>query len=242
MIGLLSLLWGGALKVIGGLFTFFTTKPGIYVGLILIGLGALWYANHRGYNSGVAYQKSLEAAMLAAAQKVAASDQKKRDDISKAIELKWAHDHPQIVTITNTITKEIPAHVPPQVDHQYPVPCGLVRLWDASVLSTDPGNLPYPTGLSDDSTCPVTASVLAQAGVTAIGQYKIVSAQLIALQDWVRAEQNLKLGMTQPVELYLDAVQPPRQLSDLSAVIYQHKHDPAQMVAFIDHDADNSNW
>lgn len=64
-LSILSLIWGGFTKFLGVLFTFFTTKPGVYIGIALLLLAALWYANHHGYNSGLAFQKQADETQFA---------------------------------------------------------------------------------------------------------------------------------------------------------------------------------
>ena len=119
------------------------------------------------------------------AQQLAAADQARRDKISHDADVAYAFNHQKIVTVTHTIIEKVPVYVTQKIDATYPVPCALVRVWDAAVLSTSPDALSYGPGLADDKTCPVSASALANAGVKAIRSYTETSDQLISLQDWI---------------------------------------------------------
>lgn len=61
----------------------------------------------------------------------------------------------RIVTRYVTLTKEIPAHVPPSSPC---VPWGVVRLHDAAVLGVDPSTLQAPAGQPDDACSDVSPS------------------------------------------------------------------------------------
>lgn len=119
------------------------------------------------------------------AQNLARADQVKRDKITHDADVAYATTHEKIVTVTQTIVQKVPYVVTPKIDATYPVPCALVRVWDAAVLNASPDALSYGPGLADDKACPVSASALANAGVKAIRAYAETTDQLSALQDWV---------------------------------------------------------
>lgn len=190
--GVVSIIWAVISGGIGRLFTFFTTKPGIYVLAAILVLGAFWYTHHSGYNQGVTHQKQDEAKRIAAAQAVARIVQAKRDKITHDADVKYATEHQRAVTVTEYITREVPKIVTLEIDRKFAVPCGLVRVWDAAALSTSPSTLSYPAGGADDQACPITASTLAETGVFVIRKYIETSGQLVALQDWVTAQSGVK--------------------------------------------------
>jgi hypothetical protein len=115
-----------------------------------------------------------------------------RDKVSHDADVKYAESHQKIVTLTNTIIREVPAHVSEKVDRDFPVACGVIRVWDAATLGVSADQLPLPAGKSDDSTCPVKASALAQSGAAAIRGYAEISNQLTSLQDWAKDEGAVK--------------------------------------------------
>lgn len=190
---IVSLIFGWLKGFISAAFTFLTTKPGVYILIAGIVVGTGWYLHHSGYSSGVSDQatkdKLAHDAEVVAAYKAGTLIQAKQDKVTHDADVAYAVNHPKIVTVTQTIIKEVPAHVTPQIDAAFPVPCGAVRVFDAAALSADIDALPYPTGLNDAAACPIKASVLASAGASAIRAYIELSDQLVALQDWVTAQQ-----------------------------------------------------
>jgi hypothetical protein len=83
--------------------------------------------------------------------------------------------------------EEIPQHVTPQMDHDYPVPCGFVRVFNAATH----GPIPDPTGCPDDAPSDVALSAVGEVQTQNAGQYDQVAGQLRALQDWVRQQQQV---------------------------------------------------
>jgi len=83
---------------------------------------------------------------------------------------------------------EVPVHVTSQVDRDFPVPCGFVRVFNAATH----GPIPDPASCPDDAPSGVALSEVGQAESENAGQYDAVSDQLRALQDWVRQQQRVR--------------------------------------------------
>lgn len=171
-------------------------KYGIIV-LVSMGIGS-WGGYKVGYHYGHKEVEALQAQLLAEqtakikAIQAAVAKQLAADKITHDADVAYAESQQKLVTVTKTIIKEVPVHVTAQTDASYPVPCGLVRVWDAAVLGVSADALPLPAGKSDDSACPVKASVLASAGTDAIRKYIETSNQLVALQGWISSQEKLK--------------------------------------------------
>ena len=80
---------------------------------------------------------------------------------------------------------EVPIHVTVQVDHDYPVPCGFVRVFNAATH----GPIPDPASCPDDAPSGVAFSEVGRVESENAGQYDAIADQLRALQDWVRRQQ-----------------------------------------------------
>ena len=95
----------------------------------------------------------------------------------------------RIITVTRTITKEIPLVITPAIDRGYPLSVGFVRLWNASALGVDLPDAGYAPGLANDATAPTPASSFAGTFVASNGNARANAEQLAALQAWVRTTQ-----------------------------------------------------
>src|SRR4051812_18991253 len=76
----------------------------------------------------------------------------------------------------------------PEVDRDYPVPCGFVRVFNTATH----GPVPDPAGCPDDAPSDVALSAVGEVETENAGQYDQVAEQLRALQDWVRQQQQVK--------------------------------------------------
>lgn len=177
-------------KIVGGLFSFFTTKPGCYVGIALLVIGAAWVTDHRAYNRGIAFQEQDEATRVAAATAKALADgivfQVKLDKGLSAAADKAGFLRGKAQAQTIYIKGKVPDYVTAKTDVTFPLPCGLIRLHDAAALGVDPETLGNPAGLADDAACPVKASALASLIVDNYGLDHEKDAQIIGLQDLAR--------------------------------------------------------
>lgn len=95
----------------------------------------------------------------------------------------------EIRTITRTIVKEVPRYVPQAADDRCIVPAGFVRLHDAAAAGVPP--VPDPAGQSNGAAPGVALSDVAAVVADNYGTALETSAQLVALQDWIRAQQAL---------------------------------------------------
>lgn len=166
--------------------------PGGKAKLIAIGVAAIALVAATAWLTAQVYKGRIEAmkADYAKAETEAVRRALELQQAQAAIDLKAAVDEAraqrEIVTVTETITKEIPVHVP--VASKCPVTVGFVRVLDAAVLGVAPGSLSLPAGKSDESCADVDPRTLAL-NITA--NYRAVceanAQQLTNLQAWVRA-------------------------------------------------------
>lgn len=190
MLGLLPV-WSGIKAFFSAALDFFSKPPGIYIAGALLVLAAIWYSGHRGYDRGAADAAAHQSLLDAAARQLAiAKAAQKQKDLDQGMIA--AADHAgflrgQSQTRTITITREVPVYVTQQTDQLYPLPCGLLRLHDAAAIGVDPASLDNPSGLADGAACPVKASDLAAVVVWNYGLDHEKDAQIVGLQDLVRA-------------------------------------------------------
>lgn len=195
MFGLDLPLWllgalGVGKKIISGLFTFFTTKPGVYVGIMLLLISSGWWLHHSGVAQGKREQQQqdiiVEAQARAAAIAGALVKQRFVDQglITAADHAGFLRGKAQARTIT--LTKEVTKYVTAETDRAFPVPCGVVRLHDAAALGVAAADLGNPAGLADGDPCSVKASDLAATVIGNYGLYHEAEAQIAGLQDLAR--------------------------------------------------------
>lgn len=84
--------------------------------------------------------------------------------------------------------EEVLLHVTPEIDRDYPVPCGFVRVFQSATH----GPIPDPAGCPDDATSAVTLSAIGHVETENAGQYDQLAEQLKALQEWIRQQQQVK--------------------------------------------------
>ena len=142
--------------------------------------------------------------------------QAQEEGISLSAAVAEAQAQQKIVTVTQTITKEVVRHV---TDHSDCITYGLVRVLDAGTNGVDPDTLALPAGKSDDACAPVTASSLATGVLNNYGLARANAEQLNALEAWVTATtQASHAGSTRAgatvsgaagTPLHLHAVAPP---------------------------------
>jgi hypothetical protein len=184
-------IFGGIGRFFTALFTFFTTKPGVYLLALLLVFVFVWQVNDRAYNRGV--DVTVAAATLAqakaetAAYKAGALAQYNVDANVQAIAEKAAAAREAALEKTIANLKRITAYVTPETDRLFPVPCGLYRLLHAAEDDdADPASVNLPAGLRDEDACPITASDLADNGLAVIGYDHDLEAQVAELQELAR--------------------------------------------------------
>ena len=84
--------------------------------------------------------------------------------------------------------QEVTQHVTPEIDHDYPVPCGFVRVFNGATH----GPVPDPAACPDDTASGIALSAVGQTETENDGQYDQIAGQLMALQDWVRQQQAVE--------------------------------------------------
>lgn len=90
--------------------------------------------------------------------------------------------------VYRTIIERIPVHVTPEIDRDYPVPVGFVRVHDAAAAGSAPA-LPDGAGQPDNAPSGVALSAVAD---TVVGNYAVCNddrARLIGWQDWYRQQK-----------------------------------------------------
>ena len=103
-----------------------------------------------------------------------------------AISRSFAQDLENQSVITRTIIKEIPVHVGSRSNARYPLPYGVVRVYDAAVLGVAPSALPLTSGRTDDSPAPVETSALAENAAENFAACRANDEQLTMLEKWVQ--------------------------------------------------------
>lgn len=204
-----ALLWSGLGKLFMGLFNFFTTKPGCYLGIALLVLAAFWYTDHRAYQRGYDVHAQEEAGRIADAQLAAyqagIERQKglQRGLMAAAWRAGWLRGKAKANTIT--LTKEVPVYVTAETDRLFPVPCGLLRVHDAAAQGVTAASLGDRGCGPDGAPSLVKASELGQLIVENYGLDHEKDATILGLQDVVRTlvkAMGATLEITQiPVEV-----------------------------------------
>lgn len=151
----------------------------------LIGAGGSWKAR-----DWMAAEAALEEARAdaKAAARVAAQTQAAAvitEDVGTAVETARAETR----IVYRTITERIPVYVTPEIDRDYPVPVGFVRLHDAAATGSAPA-LPDGAGQPADTPSGVPLSAVAD---TIVGNYASCTddrARLIGWQDWYRQQRE----------------------------------------------------
>lgn len=129
--------------------------------------------------------ETAERVALVQAQQIQAA----QAQVSVAAGVTEAKAQVVIRTVHDTQIKEIPVYVTPQTDRSFPMPWGLVRVFNAGALGVEPAAISLPAGQSDDAASPVTASRLGAALTDNDTACHANSEQLDGLQAWVRAER-----------------------------------------------------
>lgn len=130
------------------------------------------------------------------AQRLAREDQEERDELSKVAAVNAALAQKQIEYVTNTIIREIPNEITPEINSAFIVPYGLVRSHDAAASRNSFYALPNPTGRDNDSPAESIATMSRIAAVQAdnYGVCHSVAQRLIAAQKWIRDQENIVLS------------------------------------------------
>ena len=112
----------------------------------------------------------------------------RRGQITFDVDMKFERVRLADAEATRKRQEEIPQHVTPEIDRNYPVPCGFVRVFNAATH----GPIPDPAGCPDDAASDVALSAVGQVETENAGQYDQIADQLRALQDWIRQQQQVR--------------------------------------------------
>lgn len=132
-----------------------------------------------------------QANAVVAAQAIAAQHQAEADRITHDADVSNAAAHQKIITVTQHIIQKVPQYVTPQTDARFPLPCGFIRLHDASALGVEPSEISLPANNVDGDKCPVTTS---DAGSIIAANYALALGWRADLQTWEKwyADQAAK--------------------------------------------------
>ncbi len=123
--------------------------------------------------------------------------QKAEDAVSLAAAVSEASAQQKIVTVTNTIVREVPSHVP--ANTKCPVTVGFVRVLNSTIVQgTGSPGFTFAPGQPDDACAPVDPRTLA---INIVGNYAAALAnaeQLTALQKWVQDTLDTRKRILQP--------------------------------------------
>jgi hypothetical protein len=84
--------------------------------------------------------------------------------------------------------EEVKQHVTPEIDRDYPVACGFVRVFNTAAH----GPIPDAARCPDDAASGIALSTVGETETRNDGQYDQIAEQLRALQDWVRRQQAVR--------------------------------------------------
>lgn len=101
---------------------------------------------------------------------------------------KYIHDVQIVREKGNTIIKKVPVYVTVKDDAACTINAGFVSLWNDSNSLRVSGT----SGQSNDSSSSVILSDVAAQHVTEANLYHETEVQLVALQDWIRRQQQVK--------------------------------------------------
>lgn len=147
----------------------------IYGALALALLAVAWV---HGYGRGTIKLYEYQAAQAKAAVPIIV----KQGATTERIVVKYRDRAAKVVTVTQTIEKEVVRYVPPAADVVLPVGWGLLH--DAAAA----GAVPQPPEGVDVAAPGVAASVAIKGVVGNYGACRQTAVQLEALQEWIRSQ------------------------------------------------------
>lgn len=157
--------------------------------LTVASFGGGFYLEKRLAASTIAEMKLADAqAKVAAVQAVSAATQA-QDKVVMDAAVAEAQSQQQVVNHTVYITKEIPAHVPPDSSCHVPT-YGLVRLLNAAATGTSLGDIAAPASEPDAACAPISWDQFAADIADDYGAGRANSEQLNALESAVIAIHN----------------------------------------------------
>lgn len=171
-----------------GLSSLYTTLIGGAL-LAIASFGGGFYLEHRLAASTIVEMKLADAQAQVAAVEAVTATTKAQDKAALDAAVAEAQAQIKVVTVTHTITKEIPAHVPPDSSCHTPT-YGLVRVLNAAATGSALGDQPAPAGQPDDACAPISWDQFAAAVADDYGAGRQNAEQLNALEASVVAIHN----------------------------------------------------
>jgi len=169
--------WGKSL--FDAALTFFSRPPGSYIGIAIAFALSLWWFGQHEFNKG--HLAAVVEAQNAAKPIIAKQGEITREVVTKYVTVKAQDEAKTIIRI-----KEVPIHVTEKADAACTLPLGFVRVFNDAAH----GPVPPAAAGTDDAPSGVALSEVAQAAVQNSGEYDLLAAQMMALQDWVRLQQK----------------------------------------------------
>lgn len=142
-----------------------------------VGLAVGWQACHR-WDAGSQVKAAEHVAVVAT----------KQGAVNTAVATQQQAVQDRIVYQTRTLIKEVPIAITPQIDHDFRLPVGLIRVHDAAVLGRDLSQIPLAAGESDGDASAVTPSAAGTILAENAGSCRAAYATLANLQDWNRQQ------------------------------------------------------
>jgi hypothetical protein len=166
---ILSLVDAGFKAVGSAIWGFISKPPGTYIACVLALVAGVWWWGHHQYNAGVADNEAAhQAVQLVVDNKITVANIGLADAVAassaKALTDMLAADRHLNDLLTLQLS-EVFEHVTADIDKRYPLPCGLIRMWDAGALAVSPSSLPTTQCGPDDAVAPTKASDLANAAL-----------------------------------------------------------------------------
>lgn len=154
-------------RFLAGVLQFCSRPPGSWLVSALAVLLLVVGIYYKGLWDGDARTEArFAAADLAAHQTISLAGTSLQGDLKALDSSLNAHlevGRERIVYVTKTLQAEIPAHVTPKVDANYPVSCGLVRMHDGALFAVSAASLDPAACGPDDGSAKTKASDLAGA-------------------------------------------------------------------------------
>ncbi len=142
-----------------------------------------------GVGQGVSREKAAQAKRDSAALKAVMKREARAEAITARVADNLTRETVRIETVTQTLIKEVPVHVPPAADARCVVPVGFVRLHDAAAAS----EVPVTAGGSLEADSGVALSAVAETVALNYGDAHAWRAEVIAWRTWY-AEQAKAWG------------------------------------------------
>lgn len=154
------------------------TRLAIVLLLAVVAGGYVWWSQHQ-------LQQATYRATVAEGARDILADRLAAAKASEKIVIRYVDRVHTVHDVGATIVREVPVYVTPKADAACTVPRGFVRVHDAAAA----GVLPGPAEPTDDRPAGLALSTASAVVVDNYTTCHAIAEQLIALRDWVRANQ-----------------------------------------------------